>query len=53
MSANFFVSDLHGKKDRYEKLFNKIEAEKPASVFLGGDLLLQVCFLSVIISCCR
>lgn len=39
MSANFFVSDLHGKKDRYEKLFNKIEAEKPASVFLGGDLL--------------
>ncbi len=39
MPFNFFVSDLHGKKDRYEKLFKKIEDEKPASVFLGGDLL--------------
>lgn len=39
MPFNFFVSDLHGKKDRYEKLFEKIEVEKPASVFLGGDLL--------------
>ena len=35
----FFVSDLHGKTDRYNKLFNKIENENPSLVFLGGDLL--------------
>ncbi|MBN2350409.1 MAG: hypothetical protein JXJ22_16345 [Bacteroidales bacterium] len=35
----FFVTDLHGKKDRYKKLFQKILEEKPAAVFLGGDLL--------------
>ena len=35
----FFVSDLHGKIDRYKKLFHSIEAEKPQAVFLGGDLL--------------
>jgi Icc-related predicted phosphoesterase len=35
----FFVTDLHGHLDRYEKLFKKIEAEMPAIVFLGGDLL--------------
>jgi len=35
----FFVSDLHGKLDRYEKLFNLIIAEKPGIVFFGGDLL--------------
>ena len=34
----FFSSDLHGKVDRYQKLFNKIEEEKPDAVFLGGDL---------------
>lgn len=34
----FFVSDLHGKKDRYNKLFSKIISEKPQVVFLGGDL---------------
>ncbi len=34
-----FASDLHGQVDRYEKLFRKIEAAKPAAVFLGGDLL--------------
>lgn len=39
MPLCFFVSDLHGKKDRYNKLFQKIEEEKPSSVFLGGDLL--------------
>lgn len=39
MPLCFFVSDLHGKKDRYNKLFRKIEEEKPSSVFLGGDLL--------------
>jgi len=35
----FFVSDLHGRTDRYEKLFRAIEAERPDAVFLGGDLL--------------
>ncbi|MCJ7717530.1 MAG: hypothetical protein MUO54_13555, partial [Anaerolineales bacterium] len=34
----FFVSDLHGQKDRYLTLFSKIREEKPAGVFLGGDL---------------
>lgn len=35
----YFVSDLHGKIERYEKLFNLIEQEKPNAVFFGGDLL--------------
>lgn len=34
-----FVSDLHGRVDRYEKLFGLIQSEKPEAVFLGGDLL--------------
>ena len=38
-SACFFVSDLHGHLDRYDKLFASITAERPAAVFLGGDLL--------------
>lgn len=39
MISCFFVSDLHGKIDRYQKLFKRIETEKPQAVFLGGDLL--------------
>ncbi len=39
MSLCYFVSDLHGKIDRYEKLFVKIKEEKPGALFLGGDLL--------------
>ena len=35
----FFVSDLHGRTDRYEKLFAAIRAEHPAAVFIGGDIL--------------
>ncbi len=35
----FFVSDLHGRLDRYEKLLAAVEAERPAAVLLGGDLL--------------
>jgi Icc-related predicted phosphoesterase len=35
----FFVSDLHGRKDRYFKLFERIIEERPDAVFLGGDLL--------------
>ncbi len=39
MPLCFFVSDLHGKIDRYLKLFREIEKEQPEAVFLGGDLL--------------
>lgn len=35
----FFVTDLHGKETRYEKLFQAIRERKPEAVFLGGDLL--------------
>ena len=38
----FFVSDLHGRGDRYRKLFAVIEEERPQAIFLGGDLLPQV-----------
>lgn len=34
-----FVADLHGHADRYRKLFDLVLAERPAAVFLGGDLL--------------
>ena len=34
-----FVSDLHGSAERYRKLYAVIESERPAAVFLGGDLL--------------
>jgi len=35
----FFVSDLHGRVDRYRKLIELIRSERPAAVFMGGDLL--------------
>jgi uncharacterized protein len=35
----FFVSDLHGKPDRYRKLFDAINIEQPDAIFFGGDLL--------------
>jgi len=35
----FFVSDLHGKIDRYEKLIERIKIERPALLFVGGDIL--------------
>jgi len=34
-----FVSDIHGKIDRYQKFFQLIKSEKPEAVFIGGDLL--------------
>ncbi len=34
-----FVSDLHGRASRYEALLGAMAAERPAAVFLGGDLL--------------
>jgi uncharacterized protein len=35
----FFVSDLHGQRSRYQKLFDAIKDQRPSLVFLGGDLL--------------
>jgi Icc-related predicted phosphoesterase len=40
--ACFFVSDLHGHRDRYDKLFDVVARERPPAVFLGGDLLPHV-----------
>jgi uncharacterized protein len=34
-----FISDLHGRVERYEKLFALILKERPAAVFFGGDML--------------
>ncbi|MBM3436086.1 MAG: hypothetical protein FJY07_07740, partial [Bacteroidetes bacterium] len=39
MAHCFFVTDLHGKPDRYSKLFSLISDELPDAVFFGGDLL--------------
>ena len=39
MPSCFFVSDLHGATERYQTLFGLIADERPAAVFLGGDLL--------------
>jgi uncharacterized protein len=39
MPRCFFASDLHGRESRYRTLFDAIAWERPAGVFLGGDLL--------------
>jgi Icc-related predicted phosphoesterase len=39
MTACLFASDLHGSEGRYAALFQRLAAEAPAAVFLGGDLL--------------
>ena len=39
MERCVFVSDLHGKRDRYDKLFQLIACDKPEAVFVGGDFL--------------
>ncbi len=39
MNECFFVTDLHGRPDRYRKLFSVIRSEQPEIVFFGGDLL--------------
>jgi Icc-related predicted phosphoesterase len=39
MTHCFFVSDLHGHTDWYEKLFRLISDEKPHAVFIGGDIM--------------
>jgi len=35
----FFATDLHGKVERYQKLFKEVLKERPDAVFLSGDLL--------------
>ena len=35
----FFVSDLHGKVERYARLFAAVREAPPQAVFMGGDLL--------------
>lgn len=39
MMIAYFVSDLHGKFDKYLKLFDQIKKGRPDVVLLGGDLL--------------
>lgn len=39
MTLCFFASDLHGSIARYHALFEAVKSERPAAVFLGGDLL--------------
>jgi Icc-related predicted phosphoesterase len=39
MPRCFCASDLHGRVDRYAKLLAAVVAERPAAVFLAGDLL--------------
>lgn len=39
MVSAFFATDLHGRTQWYEKLLASIARERPAAVFLGGDLL--------------
>jgi len=39
MTLCYFVSDLHGYINRYRILFQQIIQERPAAVFMGGDLL--------------
>ncbi len=35
----FFVSDLHGHIDRYEKLISRIKEERPQAVFFGRGFI--------------
>ena len=39
MPQCFFVTDLHGFINRYEKLFQAIASEQPEAIFIGGDIL--------------
>jgi Icc-related predicted phosphoesterase len=43
----FFATDLHGHTDRYDKLFASIISDRPAAVFLGGDLLPRSAFSAI------
>lgn len=35
----FFVTDLHGRAERYARLFDAVSDERPDALFMGGDLL--------------
>lgn len=39
LTTCFFVTDLHGSINRYEKLFREIRTRQPKIVFIGGDVL--------------
>lgn len=38
MNLCFFVSDLHGRYELFEKLFRSVKSEKPSALFIGGDI---------------
>jgi len=39
MTSCLFASDLHGRPERYDKLWRAVLEAVPAALFLGGDLL--------------
>ncbi len=39
MAECFFVSDLHGDFERFQKLFDSIMSTPPRALFIGGDIL--------------
>jgi len=39
MTECLFVSDLHGNLGKYRRLFGVLEAARPRTVFIGGDIL--------------
>jgi Icc-related predicted phosphoesterase len=39
MTKCYFVSDLHGRDSRWQKLFARIENAPPEAVFIGGDIM--------------
>jgi Icc-related predicted phosphoesterase len=43
----FFATDLHGRRDRYDKLVVSIIKGRPVAVFLGGDLLPRTTFSAI------
>ena len=45
MTKCIFVSDLHGKIEKYKKLMKYIVEVKPKIVFMGGDLLPSSTFI--------
>ena len=46
MALCLFASDLHGQLTRYRALFNLIQRDRPAAVFLGRvRALLEDCYM--------
>ena len=35
----YFVSDLHGDKERYKNLIELIRQDAPPALFIGGDII--------------